>query len=63
LRRSLLHAGVLLAGVVACLPSAAAAQGPAGVVLGRITDASTGQPIDGAQVVVVGTNRGVVSNR
>ena len=33
------------------------------MVVGRITDVSTGQPVDGAQVMVVGMNRGVVSNR
>jgi len=63
LRRSVLQASLLLTGVVAWLPSGLTAQGQTGVVLGRITDTSTGQPIDGAQVVVVGTNRGVVSNR
>jgi TonB-linked SusC/RagA family outer membrane protein len=48
--------------MLCCFPSALSGQQTTGIVVGRITDASTGQPIDGAQVVVMGTNRGVVSN-
>src|SRR5690606_25878560 len=40
--------------------SAAAAQ--QGTITGRITDQETGQPLASAQVVVVGTNIGAVTN-
>ena len=63
LRRSVSQASALLTVVLTLLPSAATAQGTTGVVSGQITDVGSGQPIDGAHVLVVGTNRGVVSNR
>lgn len=39
-----------------------AAQNAAGRIVGRVVDAGTGQPVSGAQVVVVGTRIGVLSN-
>ena len=63
IRRSVCVAGILVAVAQAGLPSDGRAQGATGVVRGQITDLNTGRPIDGAQVVVLGTNRGVVSNR
>lgn len=48
---------VLLAGVI---PTAAQAQ--QGVLTGRVTDATTGRPIGAAQVAVVGSNIGGLTN-
>jgi len=42
--------------------TSAFAQGSAGKIQGRVVDAQTGQPIAAAQVEVVGTNRGNITN-
>lgn len=44
------------------LPPAASAQQAATGITGRVTDAATGQPLAGAQIVVVGTNLGALTN-
>ncbi len=44
------------------LPLTAQAQQGTGNVVGRVIDGATSQPVDGAQVVVVGTNRGALAN-
>jgi TonB-dependent starch-binding outer membrane protein SusC len=48
-------------GLALLLPSGAAAQG--GTVSGVVTEASNQQPIVGAQVAVVGTQRGAITDR
>src|SRR5262245_60488409 len=54
----------LLAGALAtlCIAGALEAQTATGRIVGRVIDAGTGQPISGAQLVVVGTRIGVLSN-
>ncbi|HEX6133719.1 MAG TPA: SusC/RagA family TonB-linked outer membrane protein [Longimicrobiales bacterium] len=51
---------VLMAALWLLAPDSAAAQ--QGVISGRITDAETGAPIGGAQVLIVGTNISVATN-
>jgi outer membrane cobalamin receptor len=66
---SLVHArGVAMVVVVSLLlagllVSPAAAQGPTGRVMGRITDAETGAPLPFANVTVLGTPYGNISNQ
>jgi TonB-linked SusC/RagA family outer membrane protein len=48
--------------LVALPGSAVLAQQTTGTVTGRVTDAATGQPVPAAQVSIVGTNIGSVSN-
>src|ERR1044071_153196 len=40
----------------------AAAQQTTGVVRGKVTDATTGRPVDGVQVYVAGTDLGTLTN-
>jgi TonB-linked SusC/RagA family outer membrane protein len=50
-----------VAGAAGALPDAARAQ-QAGTITGRVSDAVSGQPIPSAQVSVVGTNLGALTN-
>lgn len=56
-----LRTATLLA-VVALLAAAGPGVAQQGEVTGRVTDAATGQPLAGAQVMVVGTNLGTLTN-
>lgn len=59
-RRSLnASAALALLGLFLCAPVSAAAQG---IVTGRVTDARTGAPVASAQVVVVGTQVGTLTD-
>jgi hypothetical protein len=60
----LLYRSLLLGAVVGSLlsPRPGQAQTGAGRIVGRVVDAASGQPISGAQLVVVGTRAGVLSN-
>ena len=49
-------------GLVLVTSTAALAQASTGKIQGRVVDAQTGQPIAAAQVEVVGTNRGNITN-
>jgi len=54
----------LAAALAAAGPSPGAAQAQAtGAILGRVTDAATARPIQGAQVSLVGTQRGVITSQ
>jgi TonB-linked SusC/RagA family outer membrane protein len=59
--RYCIAAAVGAALIATASPSVAQAQG-AGIIRGAVTDSSTQQPITGAQVVVVGTRLGAVTN-
>src|SRR5688572_23184909 len=48
--------------LIAVGPARLGAQGATGVVEGRITEASTGRPLDNVQVVIAGTNLGGATN-
>ncbi len=45
-----------------CAAALAAAAQTTGVIRGKVTDAATGRPVDGAQVYVAGTELGTLSN-
>src|SRR6266516_1791142 len=45
-----------------CAAALPAAAQTTGVIRGKVTDAATGRPVDGAQVYVVGTELGTLSN-
>ena len=47
---------------IALLPESTLAQGATGVVEGRITEATTGRPLDNVQVVIAGTSLGGATN-
>ncbi|MBW3552200.1 MAG: SusC/RagA family TonB-linked outer membrane protein [Gemmatimonadetes bacterium] len=47
---------------VLSVASASAASAQTGTVMGTVTDRETAQPLPGAQVTVVGTQRGVITN-
>src|SRR5438270_4279763 len=52
----------LAAGVILCAITRAANGQGTGTIAGRVTDASSNQPVASAQIQVVGTTRGAVSN-
>src|SRR5207245_3307159 len=45
-----------------CAAALAATAQTTGVIRGKVTDAATGRPVDGAQVYVAGTELGTLSN-
>src|SRR5437867_8243841 len=45
-----------------CAAALAAAAQTTGVIRGKVTDATTGRPVDGAQLYVAGTDLGTLSN-
>lgn len=55
--------GVLLAASAALSHPALAQSGAQGTITGRVTDATTGQPVPAAQVTVVGTGTGALTNQ
>ncbi|MBI4545473.1 MAG: TonB-dependent receptor [Gemmatimonadetes bacterium] len=61
--RGIAPRGFLVALLVALLAAPAAGQQVTGKVEGRVTDAQTGQPLAGAQVIVVGTRLGNITNQ
>ena len=48
--------------MISVAPQGAWAQGETGVIEGRITEASTGRPLDNVQVVIAGTSLGSATN-
>ena len=61
MRRLVTSVLAAVAAVGAALPSALTAQGAGGTVVGRVTDAATGQPIQQARVLVQGTQNGALT--
>ena len=58
-------AAISLIGALLARPAGAqtpAASPPAAGISGRVTDASNGQPVEGATVAIVGTTRGAITN-
>ncbi|HUF25999.1 MAG TPA: SusC/RagA family TonB-linked outer membrane protein [Gemmatimonadaceae bacterium] len=61
--RSVLHALALVAFFGTLAADSAVAQAPqVGTIAGRVTDASTGQPVVAAQIAVIGTTLGAQTN-
>src|SRR5437867_3196986 len=58
--RAALALGASLAVLCACALAAAAQT--TGTIRGKVTDATTGRPVDGAQLYVAGTDLGTLSN-
>lgn len=50
-----------LLALIALTPSLGAAQGQTGTVIGRVTDAATGQPVSAVNVTIVGTQLGALT--
>ncbi|MCA2990469.1 SusC/RagA family TonB-linked outer membrane protein [Gemmatimonas sp.] len=61
MRRLVTSVLAAVAAVGVALPSALTAQGAGGTVVGRVTDAATGQPIQQARVLVQGTQNGALT--
>jgi hypothetical protein len=53
---------LLVAAICAALPAASATAQDTGVIRGTVTDSTTHQPISGAQVQVVGSDRSAVAD-